>query len=340
MQGLAQFEGDGGEDAILPRFLRDETSHGGPQPPPLPRQAGRIWHLLRAILPSGHLQRSILVGVVTAPVAFATFYLVLPIPARPVPVPIAAERPRNEVADALKVIAALEVRLAFAHDPQTMAAAATATAEGTADAAATPHEPDPIGLLLLSNVPDGATFVDGLATGPGTWAMAAGSPDQLVTALGDGFDKPALVDVELISRSGVALGTLKLTLQKPVQALPAAQDDGAARVSADEDPPEAKPVKRKRHRAYRVARSNLGGLRQRKVAVDAYQVRHAPSRPYGAAAQPAAEEANAEGDKPAGPIAKFFTWLKGGNKKPDEPAVAEEPQEDHIRRGLGMQPAE
>ena len=36
MSSMAHVEGEGGEDAVLPRFLRDDTSHNGPLPPPLP----------------------------------------------------------------------------------------------------------------------------------------------------------------------------------------------------------------------------------------------------------------------------------------------------------------
>jgi hypothetical protein len=342
---MAHFEGEGGEDAVLPRFLRDDSSHNGPLPPPLPRQPGRVVQLLKASVPGGLGMRALLLLAALAPAAAGGLYLEVPKSPPSVPAPIAAQRPLNEVAEALKLVAAVEARLAFAEDPQTLAAAATASAEAAVEAEVVPHEPDPIGMLLLSNVPEGATFEEGLQTGIGTWAMPGGDPNQLITALGEGFEKPALVDVELISRSGQPLGALKVTLQKPLAAGPVAAAAPSNTGVAEEAEPEAKPAKRKRHahRTYRIARSNLGGLRQRRVAVDAYQVRPAAAKADASTDKPNEADANAatEGEKPSGPIAKLFNWLKGGSNKQDAPAVAEQPQEeDHIRRGLGMAPAE
>jgi len=60
-------------------------------------------------------------------------------------------------------------------------------------------------------------------------------------------------------------------------------------------------------------------------------------------ATPAAAPQEAAGDEPSGPISKFFAWIKGDGKsdnKKEEPVVAEEPADDHIRRGLGVAPQE
>jgi hypothetical protein len=110
--------------------------------------------------------------------------------AKSVPRPELAKRPRNDLAEALQTVAQLESRLGYAENmastiQQPDATRIVETGQDNREGEVSLEEPslfdgsDPVGLLILRNLPWNATFTAGASGGKGTWAMASGNPDQL-----------------------------------------------------------------------------------------------------------------------------------------------------------------
>jgi len=336
----------GGTGGALPKFLvRDGGQAIGAVPPPLPREplvrvlARALTHLAEA--------RRVVAGVIAAPIVAATVYFAAAhYHTLSPPRPVEAQRPRDEVVEAVKLVALVEQRLHYAAGlSRAEAVQATDAARAViAEASAAVHEPDPVEWIVLRNLPAGATLSSGSPAGPGTWALAASSTEQLTNLLDQGFETPVTAEAELISRSGLSLGNLKLQLARPQ--VVAEGDAGMEKADAPQQVAAPRPVKRKRlYRAHRSA-SKLAtqevrdSRRRARQTDDASEARAVASQPYRAAAQadPAAPAQTAD-EKPSGPISKFFAWLKGDGKK-EEPEVADQPADDHTRRGLGIAPQE
>lgn len=337
----------GGAENELPKFLIRDGGQGiGVVPPPLPREP--VTQVMRRVLAPLLASRRAVAGLAAAPVAAASIYIAAGyIAAIEPPRPVEAHRPRNDVAEAVRLVALVEQRLQYAAGLSRAEAvnATDAARAAAAEARAVVEEPDPVEWIVLRNLPAGATLTSGAPAGPGTWALAASNTGALAGLLGEGFETTVTADAELISQAGLPVAQLKLQLVKPQ-----AVAEGEAEMDKADAPQQIaapKAVKRKRfNRAHRsaskVATHEARDTRRRvRQANDAYQARAAAAQPYRAAQTAAPQEA--AGDEPSGPISKFFAWIKGDGKsdnKKEEPVVAEEPADDHIRRGLGVAPQE
>lgn len=351
MSGIADEVLSHAMDGGLPKFLREADSPIGQCPPPLPRSWPRA-RALQGWLVSPRVIAAVTVACAGVGLASAALFADGGWHADAVPAPQRASRPNYEVLDALEVVALLKSRLMFAQRIPGIFDAGPVYGGNSnvalpeqADRTAPVHEPDTVGALVLHHLPDSATLTEGAAMGPGTWAMAAGSPDQLMTSLDEGFDQPVTADVDLISRAGLPLGSLKVQLHKPATA-----DAGKAGkiAAADTGEADARPIKRKRlvQRSYRSARADRP-VRKRIRRNDALDAQRMTA---GAKTQPedeAAANTDAAGEqKPSGTLSKFFAWLKSGSSKSNKSAAEpiSEPQDGasdtDIRRGLGMNAAE
>lgn len=337
----------GGAENELPKFLIRDGGQGiGVVPPPLPREP--VMQVMRRALAPLMASRRAVAGLAAAPIAAASIYIAAGyIAAIEPPRPVEAQRPRNDVAEAVRLVALVEQRLQYAAGlSRAEAVDATEAARAVAaEARAVVEEPDPVEWIVLRNLPAGATLTSGAPAGPGTWALAASNTGALAGRLGEGFETAVTADAELISQAGLPVAQLKLQLVKP-QAV-AEGDAEMDKADAPQQIAAPKPLKRKRfNRAHRsagkvAAHEAAGSHRRVRQSHDAYQARAVVSQPY-RAAQPAQGQQAGE-EQPSGPISKFFAWIKGDGKsdsKKEEPVVADEPADDHIRRGLGIAPQE
>lgn len=355
-------------EIALPLFLSRPSANlpAALRPPPLPigyrlRNAG-----IRVLLSR---RGALGLGAVAGAVGLA--YLALPavpgvaqyVDAKPALVE--APRPmRSRLSQALAMVAELEARLAFGVNfgdhldaadairpvPESaasaLAAAMASGSEGGASsdnlqaAAGDEKEEEPVALMVLRNLPANTALREGAAAGDGTWAIPVTGMDALPGALGEGFDGPVAVDVEMVSQAGVTLRTMHVTLQKDAAAAIAEAAPGEAMLSTGSitsDMPDAsaqsqeiqkeKPAKR-RHQARRraISTSDVASdeKRPRRGArnADAWSA----SIPRGnARAQVARTRAmavgaqNAEEEAKPGLIAKFVGWFKGSSSDAAEP---------------------
>lgn len=280
------------------------------------------------------------------------------------PALVEAPRPmRSRLSQALALVAELEGRLAFGVSfgdhldsadairpvPESAASAlAAAMASGSERTAsvdglqATAGDlEESVALMVLHNLPANATLREGAVAGDGAWAVPATGMDALTGALGEGFDSPVAVDIEMVSQAGVTLRTMHITLQKDAAATVAEAAPGEAMLSTGSitsDMPDAsaqsqevqkeKPAKR-RHQASR------RGISKSDVALDEKRPRRgvrsadawsASTTRDNSRAQVARARAMAVGaqngdeeDKP-GLIAKFVGWFQGSSSSAAEPA--------------------
>jgi len=353
-------------EIALPLFLSRPSANlpAALRPPPLPigyrlRNAG-----IRVLLSR---RGALGLGAVAGAVGLA--YLALPavpgvaqyVDAKPALVE--APRPmRSRLSQALAMVAELEARLAFGVNfgdhldaadairpvPESaasaLAAAMASGSEGGASSdnlqAAAGDEEEPVALMVLRNLPANTALREGAAAGDGTWAIPVTGMDALPGALGEGFDGPVAVDVEMVSQAGVTLRTMHVTLQKDAAAAIAEAAPGEGMLSTGSitsDMPDAsaqsqeiqkeKPAKR-RHQARRraISTSDVASdeKRPRRGArnADAWSA----SIPRGnARAQVARTRAmavgaqNAEEEAKPGLIAKFVGWFKGSSSDAAEP---------------------
>jgi hypothetical protein len=252
----------------------------------------------------------------------------------------------NEVADALQIVEQLETRLGYAGglaghvqdfagatDGELSAPSATATAAAGDDAT----------LVILRDLPTRAMLSASLLVGESAWAEAAANPNQPVLTPRDGIDQLLTASAVEDLSSGLTLWGLNLDLRDG--AVAAAEQSPAEQVTgslSDTREAEAKSAKRTRHahsrRAYRYARADGGRRRHGDRDDDAAIAKSAaPSQQETKAATAEAAEKDANGEaKPAGPLAKFFAWLKGGSKT--QPASVPEPPDTSPPGGYGLVP--
>lgn len=343
-------------DFDWPLFLsRDDTDGGSNQPPPLPHgpviaRAIRIW----SETPKLRLcaVATVFAGGAAAVAATAGWTREDGL------MPTRIEIVRTKTANVLPSIDQAEQRLNFSGrlpvQLQNTAAGPEAATERNKDPAddavddavietATADAADPVALLILRNLPENTGFATGAPAGKGEWVMAAGDGDidQLAQILGVEFEQPVMADVEMVSRSGLSLGTLQLQLQKDTEekVSEVVSTPQASAFVTDEEKPEAKPAKPAAQRklaqvskAQRAARAEARAKRHAKRIMDAWKVKKL---------EPSNEEvpdtgtATAQADSAAeekGTITKLFTWLKGDTTKTPQVEVDPPPS------GLGMFP--
>jgi hypothetical protein len=151
--------------------------------------------------------------------------------------------------------------------------------------------------------------------------------------LGEGFDEPVAAEVEMISRSGLALGSFRLELRKGNVAAQAGPEPAQKTASVTEpEKAEAKPPKRNRHakrvhRSYKIAGVDRERKKRIRRAQDAWKANNASSADTddGKDNSNAAANGNSDDAEPSGPIAKFFSWFKGSTSpSPAADDVAED----------------
>lgn len=233
-----------------------------------------------------------------------------------------------------------ELAAAMTNDPVDNAVIDTAAAEVA----------DPVALLILRNLPENTSFSTGAPAGKGEWVMAAGDGDidQLATILGVEFEQPVMADVEMMSRSGLSLGTLRLQLQKETDEKVAetVSTPHVAAFATEVEKPEVKPAKPAARSTYtqvskarKVARAEAREKRRAKRIMDAWKAKKPePSSDEGTdtgvAAGTATAHAGEEAEVKKGPISKLFTWLKGDTSKTPQ----DQEEENSPPSGLGMFP--
>lgn len=198
-------------------------------------------------------------------------------------------------------------------------------------------------LLIVHNLPEGATFSDGVAAGIGSWAIGGQDPEQIVAAIEDGIDEATTVEVELIAPSGATLESRAVDLP----AKPRVAGEGGVRSGASQlaraTKAESKPLgpKRrvavfKRKPALKVAEQGPQTTQRRKRRTnDAYRaqaqmVGTLETGNAGVQERPPQEE---------GAWSKFLSMFNGsggGNGSAAPKAVSRE--YDSSLRGLGMSP--
>lgn len=265
----------------------------------------------------------------------------------------------DDVSAALRVVAGIEARLAYAGDlarhlqhvqaEQSPADAASALAGEVATVNFDEQSGEAVGMLVLRNLPAGVAFSGGAQAGEGAWAISAGDPEQIVMSMGEGLDRDVYADVEMYSHAGVSLGSVRMLLhKKPVHSAggPVAQSQMAAqstaslkssdndgdndKAGANDDRPAsrtAKVVKPKTKRTHAQAH------KKQERAIAEAKVRARPR------AAPQQDEQTADaGDKKPGLLAKFFSWLKGGTTEQAKVAAPSEDADDNtaVRSSLGM----
>ncbi len=354
-------------EIALPLFLSrpDATLPAALRPPPLPiayrmRSAG--FRVLRS--GRGALGLSVIAG--------AAGLACLALPAVPrvaqyvdaKPALVEAPRPmRSRLSQALAMVAELEARLAFGvsfgdhldsadairavpeNAASALAAAMASGREGDASSDAPQgtagDQEDPVALMVLRDLPANAILREGAGAGDGTWAVAAASMDALTGALGEGFDSPVAVDIEMVSQAGVTLRTMHVTLQKDAAAAVAEAAPGEAMLSTgsitsdatdtsaqSQEVQDEKPAKR-RHQVRRRA------MPKSDVASDEKRLRRGARSAEGWNASTTRDNSRAQvararamavgaqnGDEEAKPglIAKFVGWFKGSSSSAAEPA--------------------
>lgn len=345
-------------EIALPLFLSrpDATLPAALRPPPLPiayrmRSAG--FRVLRS--GRGALGLSVIAG--------AAGLACLALPAVPrvaqyvdaKPALVEAPRPmRSRLSQALAMVAELEARLAFGvsfgdhldsadairavpeNAASALAAAMASGREGDASSDAPQgtagDQEDPVALMVLRDLPANAILREGAGAGDGTWAVAAASMDALTGALGEGFDSPVAVDIEMVSQAGVTLRTMHVTLQKDAAAAVAEAAPGEAMLSTGSitsDGPDTsaqsqevqkeKPAKRRQVRRRAISKGDVALDEKRprrgvRSAGDNSRAQIARARAMAVGAQNGDEE-----DKP-GFFAKFVGWFKGSSSSEAEPA--------------------
>ena len=100
---------------------------------------------------------------------------------------------------------------------QDLAASAEVGPESTA-----PAVYDSLSVLIIRNLPQGASFSVGAPVAGGAWVLAEADLDKLVLTLPAGLDKPVKAEIETIAADGASAGSMSVELraeEKPAVAL-------------------------------------------------------------------------------------------------------------------------
>ncbi len=204
--------------------------------------------------------------------------------------------------------------------------AATAATETASARPAPEQHDDAVALMILGNHPGIATVSAGDAGGAS--AMAAGEPGPVVMTTVPGLQEAVVAGVEMISQSGQSSSAGEMPIAgsddramaeaavPPVVVAPepAANAGDAAPAAA------TLPVKRQ-HRQYASKADNSAAAdgraqRRAKRADDALKIKP-PHPPTDSQVPASVAGASTTDEKPAGPLTKFFAWLKSGREKID-----------------------
>ena len=203
----------------------------------------------------------------------------------------------------------------FGTGPQTSpdAAAETASAETARDreVQGVTSNYQSLSVLIVRNLPPGATFSAGARSGNGAWALAEADLDTLVLTLPAGADKSFKAEIETIAADGNPAGTMTVELRsedKPA----AAMKRPAVVARSDVEPAKPKKVHKKI-----VKKVETAHVQQKRLIKQSQQA-------YSAKPQPPTESADAAGDgaspkKPPGLLTQIFTKL---GLVPAEPSAA------------------
>lgn len=207
------------------------------------------------------------------------------------------------------------------------------------------REPESASLLIVRNLPEGATFSDGVAAGIGAWAIGGQDPQVVVAAIEGGIDEAMTAQVDLIAPSGATLETRAVDLPakpKVASVSKAAPWQAANGRMAKAEPGKLGPKRRaaafKRKGSVKTAeQATQKPKRRKRRADDAYRAQAqkaevAETGSAGVQGEPAEQE---------GALAKFFSLFKGsGGDSNSEAAAAKESSRDYdgSLRGLGMSP--
>lgn len=352
---------EAGAEAEFPRFL---TSVHAEAAPVLLTWAAHANSALHAGLTAASASVALLSSAYLAPEGTHRASTVLPVAVMPVRI-VRQEEPDHDLESRLSYAASLQGHLSAMKEMPPPVAVALEQPDILRDqppsqlSMSSGDSAEPAALLIVHNLPETVTFADGVPAGIGVWAIGGQDAKELPGALKDGPAAAVDASVELISGAGVKLGdqsvvlpaAADMVLDTVAPAVPSAQET----IVAQEVKPPDKPIKRKRRVHVRKTtpdvaeaqkeeeKSKPRAKRRKRMAEDAYRnPKPSPRKAIGEDAA-APQEAPEDGDdKPPGPVAKFFTWLKGDSKsdqKPDEEAVRPQPGDgDGTLRGLGMSP--
>ena len=167
-----------------------------------------------------------------------------------------------------------------------------------------------LSVLIVRNLPPGASFSAGARSGNGAWALAEADLDTLVLTLPAGADKSFKAEIETIAADGNPAGTMTVELRSEDK--PAAAMKRPA-VVAEAD---VKPAKPKKVHKKIVKKVETAHVQQKRLIKQSQQA-------YSAKAQPQAQSADA-GDaappkKSPGILTQIFTKL---GLIPAEPSAA------------------
>jgi hypothetical protein len=340
-----------------PLFLTRDDADGGPnQPPPLPH-GPVIARAIRILSETPKLRLCAMSFVFAGGAAAVAATAGWPQDAGLTPPRI--EIVRTRATAVVPAIEQVEQRLNFSgplpsyfQDAESNSILANAMTNDPVDdeviVSAAAEAADPVALLILRNLPENTSFATGAPGGKGEWVMAAGDGDidQLATILRVEFEQPVMADVEMMSRSGLSLGTLRLQLQKGVEEKVAevVSTPQVAAFSTEVEKPEVKPAKPAAQRklvqvrkAQKVARAEAHETRRTKRIMDAWKVKKPePTSDGEAGTDTVTAQSDSEAEEKKGPISKLFSWLKGDKSKTpqDESHDAVDPPPS----GLGMFP--
>lgn len=325
MSDVSHEASTGESESEFPRFLNrdqpEQPSHL--QPPPLPRPP-----LRRGVSIVRFAGATTLCAIAIASAPLLTAKRAPEATAVTPPAGRGLQRElHDDIADAVEIVAALESRLSFgANLPAQSSVPGADTVAGLNVEDTRSAESDPLAVMLMRALPEAVAFPAAAPIGVRVWGAAARNAETVLMSIGGGAE-PVISDSEILARSDFASGA---------DVLPQSADGGAserepvkaAAASADGDTA-AKPVKRQRvhvRKVATVAHDVPRSKRRVRHGDDAYKARNNDPSPV----QKDASTAELEPEKPAGPISKFFAWLKGGAKKT--------PAEDDTSTGFGLAP--
>lgn len=201
------------------------------------------------------------------------------------------------------------------------------------------REPESASLLIVRNLPEGATFSEGVAAGIGAWAVGGQDPQVVVAAIEGGIDEAMTAQIDFIAPSGATLETRAIDLPaKPKVAPWQAASGRMAKAEPGKLGPKRRAAAFKRKGTVKTAEQATRKPKRRKQRADdayrsqAQKAEVAETGSAGVQGEPAEQE---------GALSKFFSLFKGsGADSSSEAAAAKEPSRDYdgSLRGLGMSP--
>lgn len=180
---------------------------------------------------------------------------------------------------------------------------------------AAPAVYDSLSVLIIRNLPQGASFSVGAPVAGGAWVMAEADLDKLVLTLPAGLDKPVKAEIETIAADGVSAGAMSVELRS--------EEKPSAALKRSVVSTHAKPVKPQIAHKKVLKRLETAQAPQRRLNKQA-QAALAVKQP-----QPATAKANAADDKDTaakspGVLTQILTKLGLMPAEPTKAAIAPE----------------